>query len=57
MTKPKPCPFCGCKQMMTWHIGHHDKPWLVECNECSANVPLADTEEEAIELWNRRVKE
>ena len=53
----KPCPFCKCNKTMTWHIGHYDKPWLVECMECSASGPHADTEEEAIELWNRRANE
>ncbi len=51
------CPFCGCKQMMTWHIGHYDKPWIAECCRCQAQGPHADTEKEAIELWNRRVEE
>lgn len=56
MTKLKRCPFCKSKHTMTWHIGHYDKPWLVECMECSANGPLAGTEKEAIKLWNKRVK-
>ena len=57
LPKAKPCPFCKCDQPMTWHIGHYDKPWIVECPRCSAQGPHADTEKEAIELWNRRVKE
>lgn len=48
------CPFCGCNKAMTWHIGHYDKPWVVECMDCSAQGPHAETEEEAIRLWNRR---
>ena len=49
----KQCPFCKCKHTMTWHIGHYNKPWVVECMECSAQGPHAETEEEAIELWNK----
>ena len=60
-TKPlperKPCPFCKCNHTMTWHIGHYNKPWFVECVECSATGPRALTEEKAIELWNRRPME
>lgn len=52
--KAKPCPFCNCSQIMTWHIGHYDKPWVAECPRCLADGPHADTEKEAIELWNRR---
>ena len=53
----KPCPFCGCNKAVTWHIGHRDLPWMVECMGCMAEGPWAKTEGEAIELWNRRVKE
>ena len=53
----KPCPFCGCNKAVTWHIGYRDLPWMVECMGCMAEGPWAKTEEEAIELWNMRVKE
>lgn len=53
----RPCLFCGCTQIMTWHIGHYDKPWVAECARCLADGPHADTEEEAIEKWNRRANE
>lgn len=53
----KPCPFCGWKRTMTWHIGHYEKPWVVECCRCKAQGSHADTEEDAVELWNGRVKE
>lgn len=52
----KPCPFCNCSQIMTWHIGHYDKPWVAECTRCLADGPHADTEEQAIEYWNKRVR-
>lgn len=57
MTKTEPCPFCGYYMTMVWHIGHLGKPWVVECYKCGAQGPHADTEDEAFELWNRRVKE
>lgn len=51
-----PCPFCGSKQTMTWHIGHFTKPWVVECCECGAQGPHAYDEQESIEKWNRRIE-
>ena len=53
----KPCPFCGCDQVLTWHIGHYDRPWVVECWRCQTQGPHAITEDVAIKLWNERVKE
>ena len=53
----KPCPFCGCNKTYSWHIGHYDKPWIVECCRCQAQGPHSDTEDEAFKLWNRRVRE
>lgn len=49
------CPFCKKFLTMTWHIGHFSKPWVVECYACGAQGPYASTEDEAIELWNKRV--
>ena len=57
LPKADPCPFCGCNKVTTWHIGHYDVPWIVECwnLRCRAQGPRGATEREAIELWNRRV--
>ncbi len=52
--KCRACPFCGKYLTMTWHIGHYDKPWIVQCYACGAEGPRAKTEEEAVELWNKR---
>ena len=57
MSKRRSCPFCGHDHSMVWHIGHLIKPWFVECTRCLATGPSADTEERAIELWNRRAEE
>lgn len=59
----KPCPFCG-GEAKTYCVGteveytgsftdsvtHH----LVICTKCDANTGNYDTEEKAIERWNRR---
>ncbi len=49
-----PCPFCKCGKVMAWHIGHYKKPWVIECCECQAQGPHAETEDEAFRLWNKR---
>ena len=51
------CPFCGCNQMYTEYNPPYHKPWVVECCKCHAQGPHADTEKEALNLWNERVKE
>lgn len=51
----KPCPFCGSFARLT---GKWCKRYWVKCayDKCNASV-YADTEEKAIEYWNRRVNE
>ena len=51
----KPCPFCGSFARLT---GKWCKKYWVRCayDKCNASV-YADTEEKAIEYWNRRAKE
>ena len=55
MTEPKSCPFCGSFARLT---GKWCKKYWVRCayDKCNASV-YADTEEKAIEYWNRRVNE
>lgn len=48
----KKCPFCGGKAEI---VGY--KIFWVICKECTAETKSFDTREEAIEAWNRRVKE
>lgn len=49
----KQCPFCGSKNLRltgnSWH-------W-VQCNNCFAEIGGQESEEEAIEQWNRRVND
>lgn len=49
----KPCPFCGSKAVAFDKMYPH-----VRCSSKDCGVALfKDTVEEAIESWNRRVKE
>lgn len=57
MTDLKPCPFCGNDPAVAYHLEHFFKPWVVECCKCWARGPCGCDEKEAIELWNRGVKE
>jgi Lar family restriction alleviation protein len=52
----KPCPFCKSKDILIRGIdeSHKNPPFWVECMECMATGPEAETEEKAVELWNRR---
>ena len=56
MSVPRPCPFCGGDQTTPGHIGHYIKPWVVECWDCNAQGPHAETEREAILAWNEGSK-
>ena len=57
MNKLKPCPFCGGEAKVesdTWRdvgVMH-----CVEC-ECGVSTGVYETVEEAVEHWNRRIKE
>lgn len=58
MTELKPCPFCGCDEIMLHHgslaarriVG---KYWCY-CMGCRASSGIYTTDKEAIEAWNRR---
>lgn len=51
MTEIKPCPFCGsdCTEIGYWSY--------VVCRSCDASGPTGQSEERAIELWNKANKE
>jgi len=53
MSKLKPCPFCGDKDVcLSSHIT--DICWFVRCIACGAAGPIAPVEDEAIAIWNTR---
>ena len=55
-----PCPFCGGEALTGYGICEYNR-WGVYCRGCSAVVEvedyngMADTEENAIKMWNKRV--
>lgn len=53
MTRLKPCPFCGGAGEIKYQFGN----WYVKCKVCHVWTNLMETENAAILLWNRRVKE
>lgn len=58
MTNLIPCPFCGKSNAKVRHEKHW-RPKLssnVICKTCFANTGWFNTDEEAIQAWNRRAK-
>ena len=52
--KLKPCPFCGAEAEVHKNVFAEGTVYTVECISCSCGLDWFDTEEEAIEAWNRR---
>lgn len=46
------CPFCGGNAELSVHRG---AVVFVQCQQCDATFPMFDSEQEAIDAWNRRV--
>ena len=56
----KPCPFCGSTDVHLIENDHGKSEVSITCKDCNVWVDHmfdAMSREEAIELWNRRVKE
>lgn len=54
MFKLKPCPFCGGEAQIL--IIKEQKFHSVRCIKCRTLTDIYETEEEAIEAWNRRAE-
>jgi len=64
ISKSKPCPFCGSKDL-SFRMNQGDKWGFVVCNTCAAQGPEVRTSyddsenapwhNDAIEEWNKRV--
>lgn len=56
----EPCPFCKHDTASPWqrYEDHGDDDpmmsWVIWCDYCGADGPVADTPTEAAEFWNRR---
>ena len=59
MSDLKPCPFCGHKAVIINTGNHFPKMFYrIVCeSSCTMQGKLYDTEEEAIEVWNRRTND
>ncbi len=56
--KLKPCPRCGKIPELTWdyYNADYDKVVYTIC-ECNFNGILSFTEEEAIDIWNKKCRQ
>lgn len=54
--KLKPCPFCSRKVNVYIIPKFWGYRWQVRCLWCGASAGYADNKKEAIENWDRRVK-
>ena len=52
----KPCPFCGCKEIVYGKYRTTGERWMVFCCGCDAAIspPFESTRFQAQEKWNRR---
>lgn len=51
--KLKPCPFCGCREIITQNP--YDE-WVVYCAECGSSTAYFDFRVDAEKAWNRRAE-
>ena len=50
--KAKPCPFCGSNELEI--AMESNLLWAITCQECEGRSGLYNTQQEALEAWNRR---
>lgn len=51
--KIKNCPFCGGESRL-FETGFHS--WIVACTKCCCRTHEEESEEDAIRIWNIRVR-
>lgn len=55
-----PCPFCGCSKAEVYRRIYDSYKWdisyWVECWDCCVQTDHEDTIEQAVKIWNTRVK-
>lgn len=54
------CLFCGSEHIQAVGVVYDNEVWFVACHSCEGEGPECDTEQEAIEAWNKpgnRIKE
>ena len=53
--KLKPCPFCGCEKINSSKNEYNTKDWFsFYCDNCEIETDEFETEESAINFWNKR---
>jgi len=52
----KPCPFCGSKRIIIYDRGSNKGKFAI-CTESKVSTNVADREEDAVYLWNKRAEE
>ena len=53
----KLCPFCNGKAEVYEDEYEDETLYMVACGECGITTPGFDSEEDAVNAWNRRVKD
>lgn len=54
MSELKSCPFCGADGVIR---EYDNKTFVASCKNCGIELLYFETEQEAIEAWNRRVSD
>lgn len=57
MDKLKSCPFCDSLELFCATVYESKKRLTVRCQECKAEGPYRDTEDDAVDAWNTRERE
>jgi Lar family restriction alleviation protein len=50
--KLKPCPFCGCNDLLLYTIVGYS----VFCRQCGVETRIQETRRMAVDAWNRRAE-